>query len=544
MNLTTDPWIPCRLTDGEMVELGIEEAIGQARSIAEISGDIPTQVFAIARLLIAFLSRSVSGPPDDFAWRDLWEAANPPTGAIAGYASQHRDRFELHHPEYPFMQVADLHTANGGFLSVSKVIADVPDGHQFFTTRAGVGLASLTPAEAARWLVHTQAFDPSGIKSGAIGDPRVKGGKGYPIGTGWCGNLGGLLVEGRDLWETLLLNLIPLETALVSRRGHDLPVWEREPPTAAESGLRPTGPLSLFTWQSRRIRLQQKDGAVIGVLVANGDRLDPVNRHHMETMTAWRRSKPQQRKHDLSLAYMPRTHIPGRALWRGLSAILPAAASAHSADAGQDGVTAPVVQWASDALGQMQENSHVQIRALGIAYGSNNSVITDIIDDRLNVPIAVLSESEPRLVPIVLRAVDQTDRQAVFALKNLASNLVRAAGAHSDALLEGRRERAAELAYSELDPIFREWLAGLGSDTDPIEALDAYSVRARRCLQDIGRRLVNEAGPRALVGRLVSGLNKDSEPRRLSAPLAEAWFRSALSKALPTSHDNRRGAVV
>lgn len=71
--------------------------------------------------------------------------------------------------------------------ALSRLVPDVPAGHPFFTTRSGADLKSMTFAEAARWVVHCQAYDPSGIKSGAVGDAQVKGGRGYPIGTGWCG---------------------------------------------------------------------------------------------------------------------------------------------------------------------------------------------------------------------------------------------------------------------------------------------------------------------------------------------------------------------
>ncbi|NYN06610.1 type I-E CRISPR-associated protein Cse1/CasA, partial [Salmonella enterica subsp. enterica serovar Typhimurium] len=71
------------------------------------------------------------------------------------------------------------------------------------------GRSKLSFAEAARWLVHTQAYDYSGIKPGVEGDPRVKGGKGYPIGTGWSGMTGGTVIRGTTLLETLLLNSTP-----------------------------------------------------------------------------------------------------------------------------------------------------------------------------------------------------------------------------------------------------------------------------------------------------------------------------------------------
>src|SRR5947199_72580 len=117
---------------------------------------------------------------------------------------------------------------------LSKLISDVPNGAPMFTTRIG-GDLSVPYAEAARWLVHCQAFDPSGIKAGAVGDDRVKGGKGYPIGVAWSGLLGGVLLEGRTLKETLLLNLIAADFDVCGRDpAVDLPVWERPPVTAAE----------------------------------------------------------------------------------------------------------------------------------------------------------------------------------------------------------------------------------------------------------------------------------------------------------------------
>lgn len=172
------------------------------------------------------------------------------------------------------MQVAGLHTATGATSGLSKLIAEVPDGAPYFTTRAGDGLSHVGPAEAARWVVHCQAFDPSGIKSGAVGDPRVKGGKGYPIGVGWCGNLGLVIAEGRDLAETLLLNLVLDHPSTAE----DVPVWEREEPlTAAVDPVLATrgrshGPVELLVWQSRRIRLiPRDDGNVVDALVWDVD---------------------------------------------------------------------------------------------------------------------------------------------------------------------------------------------------------------------------------------------------------------------------------
>src|SRR5699024_7338675 len=154
-----------------------------------------------------------------------------PLETLRNYADRVRDRFDLFDPERPFFQVADLHSKKGEVSGLEKIVADVPNGEPLFTTRSAKNLQRIEPSEAARWLVHTHAFDPSGIKTGAVGDPKVKNGKGYPIGTGWSGQIGGILALGTTVHDTLLLNLIAREASDYVHIGgkEDLPPWERDP---------------------------------------------------------------------------------------------------------------------------------------------------------------------------------------------------------------------------------------------------------------------------------------------------------------------------
>lgn len=524
-SLIDEPWVLVRTKAGGMDEVSLIELFRRSPRLVEVVGDLPTQGFAILRVALAVLSRATGGPRDEDAWQELWEAGEPPMPAIEAYLEQCRDRFDLFHPATPFFQVADLRTAKGEHSGLAKLVADVPAGHPYFTTRSGIGLDRLTPAEAARWLVHLQAFDISGIKSGAVGDPRVKGGKGYPIGVGWAGNLGGLVVQGEDLWRTLLLNLIPRDQPnLVQSGPDDLPAWERPVDSAAEDddlASRPRGPVDLYTWQSRRVRLVGDRSGVTGILVANGDRLTVQNRLRVEPMTAWRRSEPQQKKLGIPLVYMPQGHVPGRALWRGLATTLPLVSPRGKADGGQPHVSASVVEWAARAL---DRRYRVQLSAVGMVYGTQSALVDDVVDDRLVMSVSVLDAVHPALPQAVVDAV-RASEEAVLALRNLASNVAKAAGAEP-ALADGQRERSAERAYAALDGPFRRWLADLGPDTDAEEARIAWHRTAWRILRRLGDAVVLGAGPAAWVGREVRG-------RRVTAPEADSWFRSALAKALP-----------
>jgi CRISPR system Cascade subunit CasA len=527
-DLLDEPWITCLTTDGGTVDVSLLDLFRRATELREIVGDLPTQGFALLRLALAVLHRAVDGPPDERAWHALWRADAPPLDRIEAHLRDHADRFDLFHPETPFLQVAGMRTAKGGFFGLERLIADVPNGHPYFTTRIGRGLEQITPAEAARWLVHAQAFDVSGIKSGIVGDEgRIKGGKVYPLGTSWAGNLGGLYVEGRTVWETLLLNLIPTDQPDLVRSSHrDRASWEDDPPgptTSPDVAQRPYGPVDLYTWPSRRILLQGDPGGVTGVVVGYGDPLTPQNRHRLEPLTAWRRSTPQEKKLGLKLVYMPKEHDPARALWRGLDAVLPAAAPRGKADDGADYLTAGVVEWVGQAL---DGDWPVTLRAVGMVYGTQSAVVADVVDDRLLVRLDLIGPGGAAAQQLVVAAVEATE-DAVFALRNLASNLVGAAGGTDARLTDGARARASEQAYAALDQPFRRWLSTLGPDTDIEAARGAWHREAARVIHRIGDSLVDGTGPDAWVGREVRG-------RRVTAPEADGWFRSAVARALPT----------
>jgi CRISPR system Cascade subunit CasA len=183
-NLIDEPWIVALGRDGRERQESILGVFEHAPLFTTIGGEVPTQAFAITRLLLAFLHRALDGPEDQQDWEQLWAADELPMAAIRAYADRVRPRFDLFDPVVPFFQVAGLRTAKGEVFGLDRIVADVPNGEPLFTTRSAANLARMGPAEAARWLVHVHAFDPSGIKSGAVGDATVKGGKGYPIGRG------------------------------------------------------------------------------------------------------------------------------------------------------------------------------------------------------------------------------------------------------------------------------------------------------------------------------------------------------------------------
>jgi len=527
-SLVDEAWIPVLDATGERRDVSLLGLFEQAGDVRMIACELPTQTFAILRLALAILHRTTGGPRGEAAWRTLWRDRTLPTADIADYLGEFRDRFDLLHPKHPFYQVADLRAAKDNTYGLQRLIADVPNGLPFLTTRAGPGMESITPAEAARWLVHCQAYDTSGIKTGAVGDPQVKNGKGYPIGAGSLGWLGGVYLEGANLRETLLLNLVPIAPGWQVADERDLPVWERAPQTAAEEPAATRGPyglLSLYTWQSRRIRLFGDAGGITGAMISNGDRLDWQDRHLLEPMSLWGRSGSREREQKRVPIYLPRPHDHTRALWRGLQTLLPSPPGGEPPQR----LSPMVVQWLArlTVTGVVDASFQTRTRAVSVTYGSKQSVVDEIFSDALTMNVMLLVENSALRATAVDAAGDA--EAAVTVLRRLAENLARAAGSRDTDSAEA--DRAAERAYALLDRAFRDWLARLGPASDPVAERARWQRLVFRAVGRLGFDLVEAAGPTAWVGR--TGSDRTGREVHYSSSQAEAWFRAGLAKALP-----------
>ncbi|RSS57442.1 type I-E CRISPR-associated protein Cse1/CasA [Streptomyces sp. WAC01280] len=531
-DLTTRPWVEVLRLDGVQEELSLREVFARAGELRRVTGDLPTQEFALVRLLLAIAHDAFEGPADVEEWSLLW---NDPQcfNRVGDYLDTYRDRFDLLHAKAPFFQTAGLRTAKDEVFSLNRIVADVPNGEPFFTARMPA-VSRLGFAEAARWVVHAHAYDTSGIKSGVEGDPRAKGGKVYPLGVGWAGNLGGVFVEGRNLRETLLLNLVADDTGGLRFESGDLPAWRREPRGPGGMERTPTGVRDLYTWQSRRLRLHVDAEGAYGVVLGYGDPLHPRNRHVHEPMTAWRRSEAQEKKHGEALVYMPREHDPERSAWRGLDSLI--ADRAQDATTGSDAprfLRPGILEWIARLVteGELPRGFLVRARTVGARYGTQQSVVDEVVDDHLTMAVALLHRQDREYAQQAIDAVTDAD-QAVRALGDLASDLQRAAGKDNDSPRVAARDRA----FGALEGPYRMWLSGLGSADDPYEQRTVWQRQVYRIVAGLGERLIADAGEAAWQGRTMPAKQGSVW---LNSSLARMWFTSRLGKALGNPYSDQ-----
>ena len=545
-NLCNEPWIPVLYVSGQTQEVSLKQLFDESNSIRKIhSGDATTDV-AILGVAVAIFFRAVLENTEEYGelyrepkkWiQNISSGGSEQLYFVQDYLKKYQDRFNLFDAERPFMQVADLHTSKGEVKPVSRLVLDSES--EYFSMRAEQALTSLSYAEAARYLVTVQAYDYSGIKSGAVGDPRVKGGRGYPIGVGWYGTTGKIIIHGENLIETLLY-CIDYEQLLnvekVKGKSHrialqDKPVWERElPDTAAPRAYKggdPTkykdepapaaGMCEILTWQSRRVRLFPENGRVTGVLVSNGDKWLDRNTY-TDPLTAYRFSKNQSTQ--THYVWMPQTHSAERTLWRGADALLTRLSSSQE----KQNKPATVIRQISSGK-YFSPDTKTKIQLVGMVYGTQSSIVEETIDESVTLELGILTEQGAEISAMVRDNIQLT-MDASIALGQYAGNLLRAAGKEYEF-----RPSVTESILHRMEDEFRSWLADL-SVSDGVSAQAAkWQSKVRRILEGEADQLAVSAGPKAAIGTIY-------DEQLYNTAKARRQFGGRLYKLLPLAYSS------
>lgn len=544
-NLLDEPWVPVAFCNGKHQILPLRDCFSRSPEIRRLSFGQDAVSFAVLRIMVAIMQRTLyiasaaSRGWNASAWQRAHENPKETLGLVDQYLETWWDRFFVVDRERPFFQHPTLHTPKKEHSELNKILADVPNGEPFITMRIGAGLEEISYPEAAAQLIHLQAYDSAGIRSGAVGDTRVKGGKGYPIGTGWVGAQGGVYVEGETLFSTLMLNTLAIgqpgeeteeaqATGIITTNPEvDLPAWEREEqPVGQRAEIYPQGLADMLTWQSRRVRLIDGGDSVIGLVLCQGDRLGAeevsavTNAQVREPMGAWRFSEPQTRKNK-RVTYMPRKHDPSRAIWRGMTSLLPefpGKLATYKEVQVEASLPPAVVRWVGWLLsnGYLPESTTYRLRSCGYVYGSNESVFEEAISDYLAVPSRLLTGKDQESLYLVKTAMELIDELA-SAIAVLAGNLQRAIGAE-DTNLATRTAR--ERFYSEIDGKFRAWLLGVGTAKGGLDSLWEFGYGIAKKLES---ELLAAAPDEAMKGRIKNGTVFD-------LPNCIKWFAIKLSR--------------
>ena len=525
-NLLDEPWI--RVMDGNcrVREVSLTDALLNAHQYTALSGELPTQDIVVLRLLLAVLhtvfSRvDVNGGESEIEdeeeavqrWKSIWDLGRLPQEPIQAYLNEWHERFWLFHPERPFGHGAELtYGTRNDAPKLNGQIAKSGNKQRLFSSYSGKSKAEMSYAQAARWLLHLNAYDDTSSKPSKEGKAK-SGGKLPSPGIGWLGKLGIVFLKGNNLFETLLLNFVLVNGDRIENKAN--PLWEKENVSAAERTeiAMPDNLAELYTLQSRRISLQREGDWVTGYILLGGDFFQKENAFS-EPMTVWRTPKKEGE------FYTPKRHNPEKQMWREFSALYSDSDNNHTAGA---------ILWFKNYVAPVLKKS-VQINTsiVSVLYGDKDFFVKNVFADSLTMHKQLLEELGKNWRTDIQSEIVKCEKLA-GAAGALAQKLYIASGGSNNDCEKAGSSAKADL-YFRLDIPFRNWLASVEPDDfdGKTDKLMEWQKTAKRIAFDFAEELSANTGESAMTGHLIKNIKTGSSVM-YAAPKALNQFRSEVA---------------
>ena len=505
-NLLDEQWIRVIDRDCNIMEVSLIQLFRDAHIFKDLCGELPTQDFAVMRLLLAVLhtvfSRydidgraSLLNDPDDALdrWAELWENEKFPAEVITEYLESQRESFYLFHPERPFYQCE--HAKIGTEYSAAKLNGNLSESSnkvRLFPSASGKAKEVMSFSEAARWLIYVNAYDDTSAKPSS--EAKKLGVKLPSPGVGWLGKLGLISVSGNNLFETLTLNLV-LQNENGDLFGEEKPIWEQDRIPKGERTLIPIPDnlSQLYTLQSRRLYLKRNGKNVIGYYLLGGDFFEKEN-GFIEPMTIWKKTDSRTAE-----IYVPNRHDVSKQFWRNFSVFIQQADDVH-----RPGIVSWIDKLESEDL---LKDQILNVRIASVQYGDKDFFVMNVFADSLQMHASLLSEMSCEWQKVILDSVEFCDNISKI-IWSLAKNVNLAEG--GDFVPKENKCSARVFAnklksefYNRIDAPFRKWLCMLDPETDDADEKEReWRGKCVRIANELGEEIAKQAGSAAILGKV------------------------------------------
>lgn len=558
-NLLDERWISVMPVNGnEQINVSLKDIFQNAHAYRTLCGETETQNFAVLRLLEAviqtvFSRYDVKGSANPYItldsrmkqteeadeddaedlreflednWKDLWNEGKFPD-IVSEYLEAWRDRFCLLDEAHPFYQVNEVTLQNlfpsekdsnavikgnthGKFMN--RLISESEHKTALFSPMPesdGTERDKMTVSEFARWLITFQAYT-------GLSDKKTLVSKEQKPSRGWLYDLGGLYLEGKNLFETLMLNYIPAYSSTDDYlTSIQRPCWEYDASEVVKKimlGYRIDNLSELYTNWSRVIYLDPKfdftDPVCIGIAKLPG--LDHQDMF-IEPMTIWHYCKTGENKgHSVPVKYEPE-----QAMWRSFGLITMK---------NSDEQHRPEIMNQYSRISRIAGNRSIRLHAVSMKDDGNATswVPVDEVSDQLDLNDMIISDQASdgwiiRIndeVSLTKEVIEKTYRAFLENIK-----LIR--GIEQTDFTKNNIEDA----YFAIDRAFRNWLESLMPEDSIEERMIEWKKELKSLMMEQAQQRVNEAGAKDF-----RGIEKDG--RSLNITTAYLRFIWSLNKKL------------
>lgn len=555
-NLLDEPWISVLIEKtGEKKDVSLLEFFHNACSYHTLAGEMETQNFTVMRFLLSIIQTVFSRfnyqgtvlpgivlderwrqvepvEEDDWdvyslavsdCWKELYSSGTFPE-VVCNYLEEWRDHFYLFDEEYPFYQVnknemdeimsripnKNKPTSIYG-KNLNRTISESENKTALFSPIADVRIGKRSrkdvqsPAELVKWLLMFQGYSGLADKVSAANSAQR-------TSKGWLFDLGGIFLQGSNIFETLIMNYMP-ESPIDNQEfiGRiQKPCWEFSGSDVVHR-LRQGGFIDnlaeLYTNWSRAVYIDPhiNMSEPVEVSVVKLPEIEHTEKN-IEPMTIWRWNETGPNKDH----FTPKKHNVEQSLWRNFGIISMRPTVDGDTKQHRPGIfgqykrlTDTVGNRWTDLVGVSMEDdgnatSWLPVDEIADSFRINDLVISDTDNNGWVIRINDAVETTKEVVSGVFRSY----LRGICKIRNLKLT------DPVDPYAAGFIAEETEIMYSIIDSAFKEWLSLIEPDDSKEERIKEWYSQFRKMVLDRGEELFENSTARDLTGiKTENGIN-------------------------------------
>lgn len=530
-NLVTDPWLKViEIQSNQERTVSLTELFENSQNYRQLAGEMHSQDLAILRLLLAILTTVYTrfdatgelyswlegetnklrvdqemyddnGQHDLLAtWKSLHQAGHF-SEAVVQYLKQHQARFDFF-GEQPFYQATTEDydalvpenkrvAAGKGQVSIKQInrrVSESANTPAIFAPKSGEAKNEIQLDELVRWVIAYQNF------TGVTDKTKVVTAEKFSNPAGWLYRLNPVFVKGKSLFETLMLNLVLIDTRksdaeYVLQR----PVWEY--PTVHEyvemrkKQILPDNLAELYTAWSRLLHIEWRDSGQPAIFSA-GIPMFAADSALIEPMTTWRLDKKTNE-------YRPALkglQSVGIAMWRNFGQYVKVK---QADDIHEPGMVIWLRKLKKEHL--IARNAPLILNSIALISDGNatsQSPAVELIDD-MQLQADVLFDPEiADYWPTRIEGVIEQTQTVGKDYYHFASDIATIRNVET-------RPFASALSakfYDRLNEPFKQWLAGLTGEDDRDEKINLWKDQLKEITTQAVADVMQSPSPRDIKG--------------------------------------------